>query len=355
MGAGFVGFVRFVGLRDGRGRRWRGANLLVDDPTFGIQRVDIGSRGGDFEGDHLLRRQSFDLFDDGAQAVAMRDDKNVLASRNVGQDMIAKEGESAGIRIGEALAARWPDVPRAAPRLYLLRAEARRRFVLVHAGEGAVVAFIERGVLDNRDLLAVQHAEDDCKCLLRPLERRTKRGIHRNIMQEMARALALDPELVFLDELTTGLDPQARRAIWDLVRGIRQRGKTVFLTTHLMEEAERLGDRVAIIDHGRIVGLGAPADLVRRHCPERTAIVTTEDVTAAERFRAIPQVRSVTSQGLHLTIRGSGDDLVGPRFRGFRFPLGLSASGSTVAVARGNLTVTNPETPQVISPASFAP
>ena len=64
----------------------------------------------------------------------------------------------------------------------------------------------------------------------------------------IALALSHDPELVFLDELTTGLDPQARRAIWDLVRGIRDRGKTVFLTTHLMEEAERLCDRVAVID-----------------------------------------------------------------------------------------------------------
>jgi ABC-type multidrug transport system ATPase subunit len=66
----------------------------------------------------------------------------------------------------------------------------------------------------------------------------------------IALALINDPEVVFLDELTTGLDPQSRRAIWDLVRDIRNRGKTVFLTTHLMEEAERLCDRVAIIEHG---------------------------------------------------------------------------------------------------------
>jgi ABC-2 type transport system ATP-binding protein len=65
----------------------------------------------------------------------------------------------------------------------------------------------------------------------------------------IALALIHDPELVFLDELTTGLDPQARRAIWELIRGIRERGKTVFLTTHLMEEAEKLCDRVAVIDH----------------------------------------------------------------------------------------------------------
>ncbi|HEV3139951.1 MAG TPA: ABC transporter ATP-binding protein [Vicinamibacterales bacterium] len=126
----------------------------------------------------------------------------------------------------------------------------------------------------------------------------------------IALALINDPELVFLDELTTGLDPQARRAIWELVRGIRQRGKTVFLTTHLMEEAERLCDRVAIIDHGRIVDIGAPNDLVQRHCPERTVIVATEDPSALERFRAIPQIDSVSSQGSVLTIRGRGDELV---------------------------------------------
>ena len=91
----------------------------------------------------------------------------------------------------------------------------------------------------------------------------------------IALALINDPEVVFLDELTTGLDPQARRAIWDLVRGIRERGKTVFLTTHLMEEAERLCDRVAIIEQGRIIDIDSPRNLVDRHCPERTVILST--------------------------------------------------------------------------------
>ena len=126
----------------------------------------------------------------------------------------------------------------------------------------------------------------------------------------IALALINDPELVFLDELTTGLDPQARRAIWDLVRGIRDRGKTVFLTTHLMEEAERLCDRVAILDHGRVVDIGTPAELVRRHCPERTVVVTTDDPTARERFQAIPAVVSVSVQGPQVTVRGSGEELV---------------------------------------------
>ena len=126
----------------------------------------------------------------------------------------------------------------------------------------------------------------------------------------IALALINDPEIVFLDELTTGLDPQARRTIWDLVRGIRERGKTVFLTTHLMEEAERLCDRVAIIDHGRIIDIGTPDDLVRRHCPERKVIVTTDDLSAADRFRALPLVTSVNTRGARLTIEGRGEDFV---------------------------------------------
>jgi len=126
----------------------------------------------------------------------------------------------------------------------------------------------------------------------------------------IALALINDPEVVFLDELTTGLDPQARRAIWELVRGIRERGKTVFLTTHLMEEAERLCDRVAIIEHGRIIDIDTPQRLVDRHCPERIVVLDTDDPTAEERFGAIPQVESVVRSDLQFTIRGRGEDLV---------------------------------------------
>ena len=126
----------------------------------------------------------------------------------------------------------------------------------------------------------------------------------------IALALINDPEVVFLDELTTGLDPQARRAIWELVRDIRRRGKTVVLTTHLMEEAERLCDRVAIVDHGRIVDIGTPTELVRRHCAERTVIVASGTAGAAARFRSIPQVESVETDGVQFTIRGRGDELV---------------------------------------------
>jgi ABC-2 type transport system ATP-binding protein len=84
--------------------------------------------------------------------------------------------------------------------------------------------------------------------------------------QRLAVACALvgDPDLVFLDEPTTGLDPQSRRQLWDVIRGVRATGRTVLLTTHYMDEAEKLCDRVAVVDHGRVIALGAPAELIAR-------------------------------------------------------------------------------------------
>ena len=144
----------------------------------------------------------------------------------------------------------------------------------------------------------------------------------------VALALIHDPELVFLDELTTGLDPQARRAIWGLVMDIKARGKTVFLTTHLMEEAERLCDRVAIIEHGRVIEIGAPAQLVAKHCPERRVVFTTDAAGAAAHFAGIAAVTPAASAGFTHTLHGAGDDFVtdvihiiaqeGIRVRGFR-------------------------------------
>jgi ABC-2 type transport system ATP-binding protein len=82
--------------------------------------------------------------------------------------------------------------------------------------------------------------------------------------QRLAVACALvgDPELLFLDEPTTGLDPQARRQLWDIIRDFRGQGRTVLLTTHYMDEAERLCDRVAIVDHGKVIELGTPRELI---------------------------------------------------------------------------------------------
>ena len=144
----------------------------------------------------------------------------------------------------------------------------------------------------------------------------------------IALALIHEPEVVFLDELTTGLDPQARRAIWGLVTGIRDRGTTVFLTTHLMEEAEKLCDRVAIIEHGRLIEMGTPDDLVQRHCPERTVVFTSDDANVAERLQGLGTVERADGTTSTYTIRGAGDDFVtdvinviareGIRVRGFR-------------------------------------
>ena len=145
----------------------------------------------------------------------------------------------------------------------------------------------------------------------------------------IALALIHEPEVVFLDELTTGLDPQARRAIWGLVTGIRDRGTTVFLTTHLMEEAERLCDRVAIIEHGRLIEEGSPEALVRKHCPQRAVMFTSDDIDVAARLVPLGSVERIEENGtVTHVIRGEGDDFVtevinfiareGIRVRGFR-------------------------------------
>ena len=97
-------------------------------------------------------------------------------------------------------------------------------------------------------------------------EKRSSRvgGLSGGQKQRLAMACALvgDPELLFLDEPTTGLDPQARRHLWDLVDGLKQAGRTIILTTHYMDEAERLCDRVAIMDHGKVIALGTPQQLI---------------------------------------------------------------------------------------------
>ncbi|MDI7276450.1 MAG: ABC transporter ATP-binding protein [Anaerolineae bacterium] len=144
----------------------------------------------------------------------------------------------------------------------------------------------------------------------------------------IALALIGDPELVFFDELTTGLDPQARRAMWDLVRGIRDRGKTVFFTTHFMEEAERLCDRVAIMDHGRIVALDSPESLIRSLGAENRVVFTCEGSPSLESLRALPAATRVEQSGERVVVYGRGDRLVvdvvetllagGVRFRDLR-------------------------------------
>jgi ABC-2 type transport system ATP-binding protein len=134
--------------------------------------------------------------------------------------------------------------------------------------------------------------------------------------QRLSIALALvgDPQLVFFDELTSGLDPQARHATWDLVRDVRAKAKTVFLTTHYMEEAERLCDRVMIIDAGRIVALDTPAALVHALGAEQRIAFDSngmaDEVLGA--LRAIPGVERVERSADRVMVYGQSDWLLAP-------------------------------------------
>jgi lipooligosaccharide transport system ATP-binding protein len=94
----------------------------------------------------------------------------------------------------------------------------------------------------------------------------------------LARALVNDPDLLFMDEPTTGLDPQARHLIWDRLKQLLSRGKTILLTTHFMDEAERLCDRISIMDHGRIISAGAPRELIARHIEPEVVEIYGEQV-----------------------------------------------------------------------------
>jgi len=127
----------------------------------------------------------------------------------------------------------------------------------------------------------------------------------------VALALINDPDLVFLDELTTGLDPHARHAIWDLVLRIRDEGKTVFLTTHFMEEAERLCDRVAIMDRGKIVALDTPQNLIRHLGAENRLIFTIDGKLEAPELLRVKGVTRVEPENGQFVVYGHGDQLVG--------------------------------------------
>ena len=109
----------------------------------------------------------------------------------------------------------------------------------------------------------------------------------------VALALVNDPELVFLDEPTTGLDPAARRSLWDLIRGLRASGKSVLLTTHYMEEAELLCDRLAIMDHGRILELGTVDELISKRFHERAVRFDRIDVIERSELEGLPAVVGV--------------------------------------------------------------
>jgi ABC-2 type transport system ATP-binding protein len=125
----------------------------------------------------------------------------------------------------------------------------------------------------------------------------------------VATALVGNPRILFLDEPTTGLDPQSRRQLWDIIRTFQRGGGTVLLTTHYMDEAERLCDRLAIIDHGQVIAEGTPSELIERlgghHVVEFEASGTSSDETALDAWRALPGVESVRHDDglISLTVR----------------------------------------------------
>jgi ABC-2 type transport system ATP-binding protein len=127
--------------------------------------------------------------------------------------------------------------------------------------------------------------------------------------QRLSIALALvgRPRVAILDELTTGLDPQARRETWQLIASVRERGVTVLLVTHLMEEAERLADRVAVFSRGRLIALDSPAGIVARVDPEQRLRFRPSSPIEDRLLSDLPEVRTVARSGPVIEVTGSGN------------------------------------------------
>ncbi len=138
-------------------------------------------------------------------------------------------------------------------------------------------------------LLRLVGLEDAAKTRYRRLSGGQKQRL------SLAVALVGQPELVFLDEPTAGMDPQARHATWDIVRSLKEHGVTVILTTHLIDEAERLADRVAIIDDGRLIALGTPADLTGGDATSDVWLTVSEALDVPS-LAALPSTKSVREQ-----------------------------------------------------------
>ncbi|HYQ64507.1 ABC transporter ATP-binding protein [Actinophytocola sp.] len=141
---------------------------------------------------------------------------------------------------------------------------------------------------------------------LTPLRDRAFGSLSGGEQQRLFVALALlgDPELVLLDELTTGLDPSARHATWDLLHQVRERGTTVVLVTHFMDEAETLCDRVAVMDRGQVVACDTPAALTAHHGGPVTITFSTTDGYRPDHLLAVPGVESATARGGQVTVTG---------------------------------------------------
>jgi len=134
---------------------------------------------------------------------------------------------------------------------------------------------------DVEGLIELAHLEDKRKEQFQNLSGGLKQRLG------IAVALVNDPEVVFLDEPTTGLDPRARREVWEVLVGLKKKGKTVFLTTHYMEEAELLADTVAIISKGRIIAVGSPEELIQGHAKYLVLTLKSADEKALELVRTM--------------------------------------------------------------------
>jgi ABC-2 type transport system ATP-binding protein len=193
----------------------------------------------------------------------------------------------------------------------LTQAQALRRHVGSQLQESALPDRIK--VWEALDLFASVAPEPlDWRVLIEQWGLNEKRkagfsGLSGGLKQRLFIALALvnNPRVVFLDEMTAGLDPAARRVAWDLIKAIRDRGTTVVLVTHFMDEAENLCDRVAIVDRGKIVTSDTPRGLVARHTGEVSVIFTTDEPDLAW-LGQVPGVTGWTRKGPRVVVTGSG-------------------------------------------------
>ncbi len=166
-------------------------------------------------------------------------------------------------------------------------------------------------------------------CHLAEILKRDNRKISGGQKQRLLLAIALanDPELIFLDEPTTGLDPQARRYLWDIVDRIKADNKTVVLTTHYMEEAQILCDRVAIMDQGRIIAMDSPENLLKKH--GKRALITLKGAIDESKLAGVP--------GELFRVRGNVEIHTESLNECLKFLLGLAIDLSTITVRSQNL------------------